>query len=138
MVPSQTGAKTEYTHTADQRGDIRHIRVAITKRSFRKRAIEKRNDRYGCSGFGFLIDCQRPKVRISWLNVSAIECTASEKSDAEPVKNQPTIFKTALVALLHKSSDTIEFSFLQSNESYISTAVTTIFPPPAVRIELVV
>lgn len=54
----------------------------------------------GCSGLGFLIDCHKPNVNISWLHVSAIEWTASENNDAEPVNIQPIVFTTALVALL--------------------------------------
>jgi hypothetical protein len=30
-----------------------------------------------------------------------MECTASEKSDAEPVNNHPIVFTTAFVALLN-------------------------------------
>ncbi len=56
---------------------------------------------YGCSGLGFFIDCHRPNVKISWLHVSAIEWTASENNDAEPVNNHPIVFTTAFVALLN-------------------------------------
>lgn len=55
---------------------------------------------YGCSGFGFLIDCQRPKVKINWLQVSAIEWTASENNEADPVYNHPIVLTIAFVALL--------------------------------------
>ncbi len=64
--------------------------------------MEKMIDKYGCSGLGFLIDCHKPNVNISWLHVSAMECTASENKEAEPVNNQPMVLTTALVALLKK------------------------------------
>ena len=39
-----------------------------------------------------------------------MECTASENSDAEPVKNQPIVLTTAFVALLNERDNRVLFT----------------------------
>jgi hypothetical protein len=68
------------------------------------------------------------------LHVSAIECTASENKEAEPVNNQPIVLTTAFVALLDDRKNKLIFLRENSMKSYISTAAMTTFPLLVVRI----
>jgi len=51
------------------------------------------------------MDFHRPNAKINWLHVSAVECTASENNEAEPVKNHPMSLATAFAALLNRFFD---------------------------------